>query len=383
MDIILVLGVILIISALSCKTTDKIGLPVLVSFILIGLLIGHWYKFEDPSLVDSICKFALLLIIFTGGFETDFSKARPVLPVSLFLSAAGTILTAGLAAAFAYFALHMEIFESLLLGSVIASTDAASVFSVMRSKNLKLHNNLDSVLEIESGSNDPFAYILTTVLITLAKGGEQNVAVLIISQIVIGALSGFVCSKLGQFIVNRLNLDMDGLYGVLLCGTAFLTYGLAVQFGGNGFLAVYLAGLILGNNKLVYKGFLTRLSGTISMIMQISLFIVLGILCIPSSIIKVIGSGLLFALFLFFIARPLVVFVVMKPFRHKLNEIALVSWAGFRGAASIVFSTLLVAAGLPYAEYVFSFVFFVCILSVVVQGTFIGVIAKKLKLVDE
>lgn len=383
MDLILILGIILIISALSCKTTAKIGLPVLVGFILIGVLIGNWYEFEDSSLVEKICNFGLLLIIFTGGFETDFSKAKPVLTVSLVLSGAGTLLTAGLAGVFAYFILHMELYPSLLLGAVIASTDAASVFSVMRSRNLKLHNNLDSVLELESGSNDPFAYIMTTVLISLAKGGSQNVLLLLLSQIIIGVLAGVICSKLGQFIINRLNLDMDGLYGVLLCGTAFLSFGLADQFGGNGFLAVYLSGLILGNNKLVYKGFLTRLSGTISMVMQIALFIVLGILCIPSSVIAVMGSGLLFALFLFFIARPLAVFVIMKPFHHTLNEVAFVSWAGFRGAASIVFSTLLFTAGFPYAEYIFSVVFFVCLLSVIVQGTFITPIAKLLKLVDD
>ena len=383
MDFVLVLGIILMISVLSCKTTGKLGLPVLVSFIVIGMLIGNWFKFDDMSTVDTLCNFALLLIIFTGGFQTDFSKARSVLPVSLALSTAGTVLTAGLAGVFAYFVLRLELYQALLLGAVISSTDAASVFSVLRSKNMNLTSNLDSVLEIESGSNDPFAYILTTVLITLAKGGSQNVLLLLLSQVVIGALAGFVSFKIGQLLFNKLNLDIDGVYGVLLCGTAFFTYGIAVQFGGNGFLAVYISGLILGNNKLVYKGFLSRLSSAISMLMQITLFIVLGILCIPSSVVAVMGSGLLFALFLFFVARPVVVFVLMKPFRHPIREVALVSWAGFRGAASIVFSTLLVTAGLPYAEYVFSVVFFVCLLSVIVQGTFISPIAKKLRLVDE
>ena len=382
-DFVLILGIILIISVLSCKTTGKMGLPVLVSFILIGMLIGNWFKFEDMSTVDTICNFALLLIIFTGGFQTDFSKAKSVLPVSLALSTAGTVFTAGLAGAFAYFVLRLELYQALLLGAVISSTDAASVFSVLRSKNMNLVSNLDSVLEIESGSNDPFAYILTTVLITMARGGSQNVLLLLLSQIVVGVLAGVVSFKLGQLLFNRLNLDIDGLYAVLLFATAFFTYGVAVQFGGNGFLAVYLSGLILGNNKLVYKGFLSRLSSAISMLMQIMLFIVLGILCIPTSVLAVVGSGLVFALFLFFVARPVVVFLLMKIFRHPLREIALVSWAGFRGAASIVFSTLLVTAGLPYAEYVFSVVFFVCLLSVIVQGTFISPLAKKLKLVDD
>jgi cell volume regulation protein A len=383
MDIVLIIGVILIISALSCKTTSSAGVPVLVGFIIIGVFIGNWYRFEDLSTANEICNFALLLIIFTGGFQTSFAGAKPVLAVSAVLSAAGTILTALLAGAFAYFVMRFEFYQAMLLGAVISSTDAASVFSVLRSKQIDLKNNLNSVLEVESGSNDPFAHMLTTLFITLALGGSQNVFFLLITQIVIGALSGFIFSKLGQFLINRLNLDIDGVYGVLFCGTAFLTYGAAVQLGGNGFLAAYIGGIILGNSKLMYKGFLTKLYSAISMLMQTLLFIVLGILCIPSSIVAVIGSGLLFAVFLFFVLRPVVMFALMKPFHHSLNEIALVSWAGFRGASSIVFATLLLSAGLPYAEHVFSIVFFVCMLSAIVQGTFIVPIAKKLKLTDD
>ena len=383
MDTILILGIILVISALSCKTTDRIGLPVLVGFILIGILIGNWYKFENLSTVNQICNFALLLIIFTGGFQTNFAEAKHVLAVSTVLSAAGTIITALFAGAFAYYVLRLEFYQAMLLGAVISSTDAASVFSVLRSKQMDLKNNLNSVLEVESGSNDPFAHMLTTVFITLALGGSQNILILIASQIVIGALSGFAFSKLGQILINRLNLDIDGVYGVLLCGTAFLTYGVAVQLGGNGFLAAYICGIIMGNSKLMYKGFLSRLYSAITMLMQIMLFIVLGMLCIPASIASVIGSGLVFALFLFFVIRPLVMFALMKPFHRTMNEIALVSWAGFRGASSIVFATYLLTAGLPYAEYVFSVVFFVCMLSVTVQGSFIVPIAKKLKLIDD
>jgi len=383
MDVILVIGIILVISALSCKTTNRAGLPILVGFILIGLLIGNWYKFENLSTVNQICNFALLLIIFTGGFQTNFTEAKHVLAVSTVLSAAGTIITALFAGAFAYYVLHLEFYQAMLLGAVISSTDAASVFSVLRSKQMDLKNNLNSVLEVESGSNDPFAHMLTTVFITLALGGSQNILLLLASQIIIGGLSGLAFSKLGQILINQLNLDIDGVYGVLLCGTAFLTYGVAVQLGGNGFLAAYICGIIMGNSKLMYKGFLSRLYSAITMLMQIMLFIVLGMLCIPSSIASVVGSGLVFALFLFFIIRPIVMFALMRPFRRTMNEIALVSWAGFRGASSIVFATYLLTAGLPYAEYVFSVVFFVCMLSVIVQGSFIVPIAKKLRLIDD
>ncbi|MCL1829263.1 MAG: potassium/proton antiporter [Oscillospiraceae bacterium] len=383
MDLILIIGIILTISALSCKTTDKIGLPVLVGFILIGVLIGNWFKFENTAGVNQICNFALLLIIFTGGFQTNFTEAGSVLAVSSVLSMAGTVLTAGLAGAFAYFVLRLEFYQAMLLGAVISSTDAASVFSVLRSKQMELKNNLNYMLEIESGSNDPFAYMLTVMFMTLASGSCQNIVLLMLLQIIVGIAAGFIFSKLGQFLINRLNVDIDGLYGALLCGTAFLIYGAAAQFGGNGFLAVYIGGIILGNGKLMYKGFLTRLFSAVSMLMQIMLFIVLGILCIPLSIAAVVGSGLLFAFFLFFIARPVIIFALMKPFRRPLNEIALVSWAGFRGASSIVFSTYLLTAGLPYAEYVFSVVFFVCMLSVIIQGTFIVPVAKLCRLVDD
>jgi cell volume regulation protein A len=335
------------------------------------------------NIVNNICDFALLLIIFTGGFQTNFSEAKPVLAIATVLSAAGTILTALLSSAFAYYVLRLEFYQAMLLGAVISSTDAASVFSVLRSKQISLKNNLNYVLEVESGSNDPFAYMLTTVFITLAMGGSQNILLLLLWQIIFGVLAGIIFSKLGQFLINRFNVELDGIYGLLLCGTAFLIYGAAYQVGGNGLLAAYIGGIIIGNSKLVHKGSLERLFGPISMFMQILLFIVLGILFIPSSFISVMGHGLLFALFLLFFARPVLMFILMKPFRRTLNEIALVSWAGFRGASSIVFATYVLVSGLPYAEYIFSVVFFVCMLSVLFQGTFITYIAKKLRLTDD
>ncbi|MDR0305736.1 MAG: potassium/proton antiporter [Chitinispirillales bacterium] len=381
MDIILICGIILVISALSCKTAGKIGLPTLVGFIIIGVIIGNWFKFEDMVTVDRICNFALLLIIFTGGFQTHFKKAKPVLALSSVLSVGGTLLTTLFAGVFAHFVLRLDILQSMLLGAVISSTDVASVFSVLRSKQVGLKSNLNYVLEIESGSNEPFAHILTLVLIALAIG-SQNVSLMLVQQIVVGVISGVVFAKLGQFLINWLNVEIDGLYGALLCGTAFLIFGAAEQFGGSGFLAVYIGGIIIGNGKLVHKGSLSKLYSAISMLMQITLFIILGILCVPSAVAAVAGNAFLFALFLFFIARPFVMFMLMKPFGRPLNEIALVSWAGFRGASSIVFATHLLSVGLPYAEYVFSVTFFVCMMSVILQSSFIIPISRKLRLSD-
>jgi len=387
MDVVLIIGIILIISALSCKTTDRFGVSVLVGFIVIGLFIGRQFHFESTAVVDNICKFALLLIIFTGGFQTDFSKAKPVLGISALLSSVGTLLTALLSGVFAYFVLRFELYQAMLLGAVISCTDAASVFSILRSKNCHLKNNLGAILEIESGSNDPIAYMLTVVFIALAAKGQQNVLVLVLTliivQIVVGLLSGVVFAKLGQLLLNRFNLSIDGLYGVLLCGTAFLIYGVAEQFDGNGFLAVYVGGIILGNSRLVYKGFLSRLFNSFSMIMQILLFIVLGILCDLSSLVGVAWSGLWFALFVTLIARPVTMYAIMKPFDRSKKEMALVSWAGLRGASSIVFATIVLYAGLPYSKDVFSIVFFVCLLSAIVQGTSMVPFARKLGLTDD
>ncbi|MCL2018757.1 MAG: potassium/proton antiporter [Oscillospiraceae bacterium] len=383
MNIILILGIILIISVLSCKITNKTGLPLLVGFILIGVLIEFRFKIAvNASTAENICNFALLFIIFTGGLQTDFAKTKPVLPVSVLLSMAGTVMTAAAAAVFAYFVLGFELYAAMLLGAVMSCTDAASVFSILESKKMNLKNNLGPILEMESGSNDPTAYMLTVVFIGLAVGASQNVAVLLIMQILIGAGMGVIFGLLGRRMINRLNLEIDGLYVVLLAGSALLIYGSASALGGNGFLAVYIGGMILGNGRLIYKDFLSRSFGAFSMLMQIILFIVLGVLWLPGTFRTVAITGILFALFLFFVARPLVVFLIMKPFGYKIKQIALVSWAGFRGASSIVFSTYLLSAGFDYAETVFSVVFFVCMLSVILQGSLLAPIAKKLDLTE-
>ncbi|MCL2013528.1 MAG: potassium/proton antiporter [Oscillospiraceae bacterium] len=383
MNLILLFGGILIVSVLSCKITNKTGLPVLVGFILIGAFIGRKFDFLDVANAERICNYALLFIIFAGGFQTDFKRSKPVLTVSATLATVGVVLTAAAVAAFAYFVLNIGLYAAILLGAVMSPTDAASVFSVLSSKKLNLKNNLGQVLEMESGSNDPLAYMLTIVFLAIATGESVNVPLLLVMQILIGASIGFAAGMLGRRMINKLNLEIDGIYSVLICGIAMFIYGLTGLLHGNGFLAVYIGGIVLGSGKIVHKTFLSKTCGSVSMLMQIVLFIVLGILWIPSSFVSVLISGLLFAVFLIFIIRPSVVFLLMKPFGYKLKEISLVSWAGFRGASSIVFSTYLLAAKLAYAEYIFSVVFFVCLLSVILQGSFLAPLAKRLGLTDD
>ncbi|MCL2109321.1 MAG: potassium/proton antiporter [Oscillospiraceae bacterium] len=381
MNIIFYLGLILIISILSCKLTGKINLPVLAGFILIGILLGTQVGFANMAVAESACNFALLFIIFTGGFQTDFKTTKPVLAVSTILASLGTVLTATLAAVFAYFILGLELHAAMLLGAVVSATDAASVFSVLNSKRLNLKNNLGSILEMESGTNDPIAYMLTVVFIALAMGTSQNVALLLFMQIFAGAAVGVVGGLLGKRLINHLNLKIDGVYAVLVIGLALLIYGGASAADGNGFLAVYIGGMIMSNGKLVYKQYLQRILGVGSMLMQVGLFVVLGVLFMPSMFVKILPVGIIFALFMFFIARPAVMTLIMKPFRYTFKEIAFISWAGLRGASSIVFSTYLLSAGLPYGEYVFSVVFFVCLLSVICQGSLLSKLANLFNLV--
>jgi cell volume regulation protein A len=383
-DVILILGILLVISAWSCKTTGKIGLPTLVGFIIIGLFIGNWLEIPNMMAIDQFTNFALLMIVFTGGFQTNFAKAKPVLAMSSVISIGGTVLTAFLAGAFVYFVFGFPFTQAALLGVIISSTDIASVSHVLYLKQASFKNNLDSVLSLESGSNEPFAHVLTYVFIAYALGASTGSSfILFIQELAVGIVVGVVFAKAGQLLINRLKLEIDGIYGVLLCGIAFLIYGLSAQFGGSGFLAVYVGGLIIGNGKLVHKGSLSRLYSAFSMLMQIALFIILGILCVPSAVMGVMISGTIFAFVLMLIIRPAIMFVLMKPFKRPLNEIALVSWAGFRGAPCIVFATHLLTVELPYGEYVFSFVFIVCMLSVIIQSTSIIPLAKRLHLLED
>ena len=207
MNMILVFGIILVISVLSCKPVGKIGLPTLVGFILIGVFIGNWYQFDDLGIVDHICTFALLLIVFTGGFQTNLSEVKPVLKMSVTLSVAGTLLTAGLTALFSFYVLNLCLSQSLLLGAILSATDVASVFSSLKSRHLNLKNNLDSVLTIESGSNEPFAHVLTVVLIAFAVG-EKNIPLLLLVEFVVGAAAGGIVAKAGQYIINKLNFAL-------------------------------------------------------------------------------------------------------------------------------------------------------------------------------
>ncbi|EJO5346650.1 potassium/proton antiporter [Clostridium botulinum] len=387
MDVLLISGMILFFCVISSKVLYRYGIPTLIIFLAIGMIMGSeglgGIYFDNSQLASKLCNFGLLFIMFSGGFETNWKTAKPIVFPSTVLSTIGVALTAFLIGLFAYFFLGMTFFEGMLLGSIISSTDAASVFSILRSKNLNLKNNLAPMLEMESGSNDPMAYMLTTIFLGIITGNEQNIAMLLISQILIGVLVGFLVGKASLWLINNINLDIEGLYSVLAISVALLSYSIANAIMGNGFLAVYITGLVMGNNKLVHKVTLVRYFDGVSWLMQILLFFTLGLLVFPSQLLKVTLSGTITAVFIIFIARPIAVFIVLTLFKRPLKDKLLVSWVGFRGVASIVFATYPLIAGLSVANEIFNIVFFVALVSVLVQGTLFIPIAKKLNLVGE
>jgi len=386
MNVVFITAVILLVCAVSSKVLYRFGIPTLILFLTIGMLMGSegpgGIYFDNAELAESICNLALLFIIFSGGFDTNWKTARPVAFASGILASLGVILTALLTGIFTHLVLGFSLLEGMLLGSIISSTDYASVFSILRSQQSDLKNNLAPMLEMESGSNDPMAFMLTVIFIGLLTGESQNIGLMLFTQITVGAFFGVFVGKTAVWLINRINLDIDGLYPIMVIGVALLTYSSASLLEGNGFLAAYITGLIMGNSKLVNKVSLVRYFDGLSWLMQILLFMTLGLLVFPSQLLSVALAGILTAAFLMFVARPIVVFLVLSVFKRPFKEELLVSWVGFRGAASIVFATYPLTAGLPMAEEIFNIVFFVALVSVILQGTLFIPFAKKLNLIE-
>lgn len=386
MQLILISGIILLFCAISSKVLYRYGIPTLIVFLAIGMFMGSdgpgGIYFDNAELATKICNFGLLFIMFGGGFGTSWKTAKPVAVEAGILATIGVALTALFIGVFAHFALGFTLLEGMLLGSIVSSTDAASVFSILRSKKLNLKNGLAPMLEMESGSNDPMSYMLTTIFLGLIMGGTQNVALLLVTQITIGILFGALVGKAAVWLINHIDLDIDGLYSIIVIGVAIISFSGADMIKGNGFLAVYITGIIMGNSKLVHKISLVRYFDGLSWLMQILLFFTLGLLAFPSKLPSIALPGLAVAIFIILVARPLAIFSVLTLFKRPVKEQLLVSWVGFRGAASIVFATYPLTAGLGIAEDVFNIVFFVALVSVLVQGTLFVPIAKKLNLVE-
>lgn len=386
-NILLIGSILLFISLLAGKTSSKFGVPVLILFLSIGMLAGSdgigGIYFNNPKTAQFIGIIALNFILFSGGIDTGWASVRPVLWQGIMLSTLGVLLTAFSVGLFVWLITDFTIFEGLLLGSIVSSTDSAAVFSILRSKSLALKGNLRPTLELESGSNDPMAYILTIVFTALVV--NQNTSFMMIlpmflRQLLLGGILGIAFGKIGSIVINRIKLDYEGLYIVLVIAIMFFSFSATDFMGGNGFLAVYIAAVYLGNQELIHKKKILKSFDSFAWLMQIILFLTLGLLVFPKQIVPVIGIGLIISAFLIIVARPFSVFISLIPFKIQQRSRLLISWVGLRGAVPIVFATYPLIAGIDKANMIFNIVFFISITSVLIQGTTLTVVAKWLHL---
>ena len=386
--ILLVAAVILLCLSLN-KMSNKLGIPMLLAYILLGMMFGTdgilKIPFDNFTIAEQICTVSLIFIMFYGGFGTNWKQAKPVAGKAVLLSTVGVILTAVTTGAFCHFILKMDFWESMLIGSVISSTDAASVFSILRSRRLNLKNNTASMLEVESGSNDPCSYMLTVIILTIMSGelSGSSLVVMIFSQIIFGILVGVVVALAAAFILKKVNFATDGFDTIFVFSMALVSYAGASMINGNGYLAAYIAGIILGNTPLHHKKSLVHFFDGITGLMQMLIFFLLGLLAYPSQLPKILPIALAIAVFLTFVARPVSVFAILMPFRCPVKQQLLVSWAGLRGAASIVFAIMATVSPAYTKNDLFHIVIFIVLFSISIQGTLHGLVAKKLDMIDE
>jgi cell volume regulation protein A len=344
--------------------------------------IGGIY-FDNPKTAQFIGIIALNFILFSGGLDTDWQSIKPVLWQGISLSTLGVLISAFTVGLFVWAVTDFTIYEGLLLGSIVSSTDSAAVFSILRSKSLALKGNIRPALELESGSNDPMAYILTIVFTGLVINQNSSLAGIVpmfLMQMILGGLMGIIIGKLGTIVINKIHLEFEGLYIVLVIAIMFFSFSFTNFIGGNGFLSVYLSAVYLGNQELMHKKKILKSFDSFAWLMQIILFLTLGLLVFPSEIIPVMGIGLIISVFIILIARPISVFVSLIPFKIRNRNKWFLSWVGLRGAVPIVFATYPLLAGAEKAHMIFNIVFFVSITSVIVQGTSLSLVAKWLKL---
>ena len=384
-NILLIGSLLLFVSIIAGKTSYKFGVPTLLLFLAIGMLAGSegiiGIRFSDPKIAQFIGIVSLNFILFSGGLDTNWKTVKPIIRQGVVLSTLGVLLTALSLGTFVWFITDFTIYESMLLGSIVSSTDAAAVFSILRSKSLALKANLRSTLEMESGSNDPMAYVLVIVFLTLVVNQDQSIATVIpmfLQQMVVGGLAGYGFGRLSKFVINKSNLGFEGLYPVLSIALMFIIFSATDFVGGNGFLAIYISAVYLGNQDLIHKKAIMKMYDGLAWLMQIVLFLTLGLLVYPSEVVPFMGLGLLISVFLIVVARPVSVFLSLVFFRMKLRRRVYISWVGLRGAVPIVFATYPLLAGIDKAHMIFNIVFFISVTSVLIQGTTLSIFAKWL-----
>lgn len=393
---LLLVALIIIVCVVFRRVSGKLGFPMLLAFMLLGMVFGSdglfKIEFSDYKTAEQVGSFALIFIIFYGGFGTKWSEARPVAAKAVLLSTLGVLLTSAVTGLFCVFVLGFDVIDGFLIGSMIGSTDAASVFSILRSKRLSLKHNTASLLELESGSNDPASYMLTVIMLALKGSGVSagEVVYMVFAQIVYAVAIAAALSFATLWLLRKSKISSAGFDSVFILGVAMLSYALPAIIGGNGYLSAYIVGIVLGNSKSISnKKALVNFFDGITGLMQICLFFLLGLLSFPSIIPQVFLQALLVFLCLTLISRPAAVFAIMTPFRSSVRQQLLVSWTGLRGAASIVFAVMaisrLTSDGMDASagQQLFHIVFVVVLLSILFQGSLIPLVSRKLDMIDK
>ena len=388
--LLLLVAVVIFACVLMNKLTNRLGLPVLLAFIGLGMLFGSdgifKIPFENFAVAEKVCSVALVFIMFYGGFGTKLSESRPVFRPALLLSSAGVVVTAALTGLFCHIVLGFSLYEGLLIGAVLGSTDAASVFSILRSKKLGLRYHTASLLEVESGSNDPCAYMLTVILLSVMGGegmGALGVLKAVGAQLVFGAGFGFAIAWVAVRALRRIADASAGMATVFVFGVALLSFALPTLVGGNGYLSAYIVGILLGNAKLKNKTELVHFFDGVNGFAQMAIFFLLGLLAFPSQMGKSLLPAFLIALFLTFVARPVAVCGLLVPFRARAGQLAVVSWAGLRGAASIVFAILVKMSPVAVGGDIFHIALCVVLFSIAIQGSLLPFVARRTGMIDK
>lgn len=385
--IFLSFSILIILSITIARISNNIGVPVLLLFLGVGMLAGSegpgGIEFNDPKLAQIIGIISLIFILFSGGLDTKWKIVRPTLWPALSLATIGVLLTTFLVGMFVYYLFDLPLLVSFLLGSIVASTDAAAVFSIIGGRNLKLKGNLTPLLELESGSNDPMAVFLTISFLELITGEQSNYWILglnFIKEMGIGLVLGVGLGKLIVIFINRIKFPIEGFYTVFVLAASVFIYSSTSLLHGSGFLAVYIAGIMVNNHNIVYKKNVFRFFDGLAWLAQIAMFVTLGLLVYPSHIIPAFTTELLISIFLICFARPVGVFISLIGSKFSLKEKVFISWVGLRGAVPIVLATFPLIVGIPEAQWIFNVVFFIVITSALLQGWSIPWVAKLLKL---
>lgn len=396
--ILLIASVVLFFSIFAGKAGYRFGLPALLLFLGVGMLFGSdglGIQFSNPGIAQFIGMLALSIILFSGGMDTKVAQVKPIAIQGVVLATVGVLATTGITGGFIYFLsliasggqIRLGLPESMLLAAVMSSTDSASVFSILRSRGVYLKQRLRPTLELESGSNDPMAYMLTLLIIAYIQVGGMNLgeaALSLLVQLGVGAVAGYLLGKAAVYIINHINMENESLYPILLLTTAFFTFAVTTLCKGNGYLAVYLAGLVVGNARIVHKKSMGTFFDGFAWLWQIVMFLTLGLLVNPHELLPVAPIGLMVGMFMIVVARPASVFLCLLPFKNfSVKGKLYISWVGLRGAVPIIFATYPLIAGIEHASLIFNVVFFITILSLLIQGTTVTLAARWLDQIDE